>query len=67
MNYKRRFCLIIPVEYITSLILFAWAKMIRTSQFIISLNKYLEAVNNKVGVGMRFKMNFEGEDSPERK
>ncbi|KAK7843155.1 auxin response factor 9-like [Quercus suber] len=39
----------------------------RTSQFIISLNKYLEAVNSKVGVGMRFKMNFEGEDSPERK
>jgi auxin response factor len=41
--------------------------MIRTSQFIISLNKYLDAVNNKFGVGMRFKMSFEGEDSPERK
>ncbi|KAG6684773.1 hypothetical protein I3842_12G079300 [Carya illinoinensis] len=39
----------------------------RTSQFIISLNKYLEAVNNKFGVGMRFKMSFEGEDSPERR
>ncbi|GMY30567.1 auxin response factor 9 [Fagus crenata] len=39
----------------------------RTSQFIISLNKYLDAVNNKFGVGMRFKMSFEGEDSPERK
>ncbi|XP_040986766.1 auxin response factor 9-like isoform X2 [Juglans microcarpa x Juglans regia] len=39
----------------------------RTSQFIISLNKYLEAVNNKFGVGMRFKMSFEVEDSPERR
>ncbi|GLT90745.1 hypothetical protein SLE2022_086630 [Rubroshorea leprosula] len=36
----------------------------RTSQFIISVNKYLEAVNNKFVVGMRFKMRFEGEDSP---
>ncbi|KAK9094008.1 hypothetical protein Scep_025477 [Stephania cephalantha] len=39
----------------------------RTSQFIISLNKYLESVNNGFDVGMRFKMRFEGEDSPERK
>ncbi|XP_071727559.1 auxin response factor 18-like [Rutidosis leptorrhynchoides] len=39
----------------------------RTSQFIISLNKYSEAVNNKFSVGMRFKMPFEGEDSPERR
>ncbi|GAY39327.1 hypothetical protein CUMW_043510 [Citrus unshiu] len=39
----------------------------RTSQFIISLNKYLEAVNNKFAVGMRYKMRFEGEDSPERR
>ncbi|XP_010439105.1 PREDICTED: auxin response factor 9-like isoform X1 [Camelina sativa] len=39
----------------------------RTSQFIISLNKYLEAMNNKFSVGMRFKMRFEGEDSPERR
>ncbi|KAM5571213.1 auxin response factor 9-like [Rosa sericea] len=39
----------------------------RTSQFIISLNKYLEAVNNKFSVGMRFKMRFEGEDAPERR
>ncbi|KAF8027969.1 hypothetical protein BT93_E0784 [Corymbia citriodora subsp. variegata] len=39
----------------------------RTSQFIISLNKYLEAVNYKFAVGMRFKMRFEGEDSPERR
>lgn len=39
----------------------------RTSQFIIGVNKYLEAVNNKFAVGMRFKMRFEGEDSPERR
>ncbi|KAI3987974.1 hypothetical protein MKX01_021088 [Papaver californicum] len=39
----------------------------RTSQFIVSLNNYLEAVNNKFPVGMRFKMRFEGEDSPERR
>ncbi|KAI7743236.1 hypothetical protein M8C21_024874 [Ambrosia artemisiifolia] len=39
----------------------------RTSQFIISLNKYIEAVNNKFTAGMRFKMPFEGEDSPERR
>ncbi|XP_023550203.1 auxin response factor 9-like isoform X1 [Cucurbita pepo subsp. pepo] len=39
----------------------------RTCQFIISLNKYLEAVNNKFSVGMRFNMSFEGEDSPERR
>nr|AWW87406.1 ARF1 protein [Tectona grandis] len=39
----------------------------RTSQFIIGLNKYLEAVRHKFGVGMRFKMRFEGEDSPERR
>ncbi|KAI3468589.1 hypothetical protein Pfo_025252 [Paulownia fortunei] len=39
----------------------------RTSQFIIGLNKYLEAINHDFGVGMRFKMCFEGEDSPERR
>ncbi|GAB4857625.1 Auxin response factor 9 [Ancistrocladus abbreviatus] len=39
----------------------------RTSQFIIGLNKYLEAVNNGFTVGMRFKMRFEGEDTPERR
>lgn len=37
------------------------------SQFIISLNKYLESVNNKFAVGMRFKMRFEGEETPERR
>ncbi|XP_042498844.1 auxin response factor 9-like isoform X2 [Macadamia integrifolia] len=39
----------------------------RTSQFIIGLNKYLEAAKNAFSVGMRFKMRFEGEDSPERR
>ncbi|CAJ2663045.1 unnamed protein product [Trifolium pratense] len=40
----------------------------RTSQFIVGLNKYLEAVNNyRFTVGMRFKMRFEGDDSPERR
>ncbi|KAL1552734.1 auxin response factor 9-like [Salvia divinorum] len=39
----------------------------RTSQFIIGLNKYLEAINHDFGVGMRFKMCFEGDDSPERR
>ncbi|XP_027334324.1 auxin response factor 18-like isoform X2 [Abrus precatorius] len=39
----------------------------RTSQFIVGLNRYLEAVNNKFSVGMRFKMRFEGDDSPERR
>ncbi|KAJ0431368.1 putative transcription factor ARF family [Helianthus annuus] len=39
----------------------------RTSQFIISLNKYIEAVNNAFTIGMRFRMPFEGEDSPERR
>ncbi|CAA0827922.1 Auxin response factor 11 [Striga hermonthica] len=39
----------------------------RTSQFIIGLNKFLEAVNQEFGVGMRFRMRFEGDDSPERR
>ncbi|KAL2543801.1 Auxin response factor 9 [Forsythia ovata] len=39
----------------------------RTSQFIIGLNKYLDAVNHGFEVGSRFKMRFEGEDSPERR
>ncbi|KAK4848164.1 hypothetical protein QYF36_009939 [Acer negundo] len=39
----------------------------RTSQFIIGLNKYLESVKYGFSVGMRFKMRFEGEDSPERR
>ncbi|GMH09323.1 hypothetical protein Nepgr_011164 [Nepenthes gracilis] len=37
----------------------------RTSQFIIGLNKYLEAPGNGFSIGMRFRMRFEGEDAPE--
>ncbi|XP_022943158.1 auxin response factor 9-like isoform X1 [Cucurbita moschata] len=39
----------------------------RASQFLVSLSKYKEAMNTKFLVGMRFKMRFEGEDSPERR
>lgn len=40
----------------------------RSSQFIVSVNKYLEAVNkNTFSVGVRFTMRFEGEEAPERK
>ncbi|GMH00401.1 hypothetical protein Nepgr_002240 [Nepenthes gracilis] len=39
----------------------------RSSQFIVGLNKYLEAANHGFAVGMRFNMTFEGEDSPDRK
>ncbi|KAL1809468.1 hypothetical protein DCAR_0729010 [Daucus carota subsp. sativus] len=39
----------------------------RTSQFIVRLNKYMEAVAYGFSLGMRFKMKFEGEDSPERR
>ncbi|XP_042478257.1 auxin response factor 1-like [Macadamia integrifolia] len=37
------------------------------SEFIISINKCLEARNHKLSVGMRFKMRFEGEEAPERR
>ncbi|CAA7405122.1 unnamed protein product [Spirodela intermedia] len=37
------------------------------SEFIVSLNKYLEAKNHKLSVGMRFKMRFEGDEAPERR
>lgn len=47
--------------------LFFVSSHFRTSQFIIGLNKYLEAINHDFGVGMRFKMRFEGDDSPERR
>ncbi|KAK4389186.1 Auxin response factor 9 [Sesamum angolense] len=36
----------------------------RTSQFIIGLNKYLEAMDSEFGIGMRFKMRFEGRILP---
>ncbi|XP_062184117.1 auxin response factor 9-like [Phragmites australis] len=37
------------------------------SDFIVSVNKYLEAKKQKVSVGMRFKMRFEGDEAPERR
>ncbi|CAI9101503.1 OLC1v1038843C1 [Oldenlandia corymbosa var. corymbosa] len=37
------------------------------SEFIVSVNKYLEARSHKLSVGMRFKMTFEGEEVPERR
>ncbi|KAE8708658.1 Auxin response factor 9 [Hibiscus syriacus] len=39
----------------------------RTSQFIIGVNKYLDAMKNGFSVGMRFKIRIEEEDSPERR
>nr|ACX68650.3 auxin response factor [Dimocarpus longan] len=35
------------------------------SEFIVSVNKYLEARKHKLSVGMRFKMRFEGEEVPD--
>ncbi|GAB2283857.1 Arf GTPase arf1 [Dionaea muscipula] len=37
------------------------------SAFLVSVNKYLEAKNHKLSVGMRFKMRFEGDEVPERR
>ncbi|KAF7802324.1 auxin response factor 1 [Senna tora] len=37
------------------------------SEFIVSVNKYLEARTHKLSVGMRFKMRFEGDEVPERR
>ncbi|XP_031130387.1 auxin response factor 1-like [Ipomoea triloba] len=37
------------------------------SEFLVSVNKYFEAQNHKLSVGMRFKMRFEGEEVPERR
>ncbi|KAL2490249.1 Auxin response factor 18 [Abeliophyllum distichum] len=39
----------------------------RASQFIIGLNKYLEAIRHGFCVGTRFKMRFREEESPERR
>ncbi|KAH0903528.1 hypothetical protein HID58_043031, partial [Brassica napus] len=45
------------------------SSIIRTSrsEFIVSVNRYLEAKNQKLAVGMRFKMRFEGEEAPEKR
>ncbi|KAL9858623.1 putative transcription factor ARF family [Arabidopsis thaliana] len=40
---------------------------IRSSQFIVSYDKFLDAVNNKFNVGSRFTMRFEGDDFSERR
>ncbi|XP_074275069.1 auxin response factor 1-like [Silene latifolia] len=37
------------------------------SEFLVSVNKYLEARSHKLSVGMRFKMRFEGDEVPERR
>ncbi|XP_047318551.1 auxin response factor 1-like [Impatiens glandulifera] len=37
------------------------------SEFIVSVKRYLEALDYKLSIGMRFKMCFEGEEVPERK
>lgn len=37
------------------------------SEFLVSVNKYLEAKSHKLSVGMRFKMRFEGDEVPERR
>ncbi|KAL9858684.1 putative transcription factor ARF family [Arabidopsis thaliana] len=39
----------------------------RSSQFIVSYDKFLDAVNNKFIVGSRFTMRFEGDDFSERR
>nr|Q9C7I9.3 RecName: Full=Auxin response factor 20 [Arabidopsis thaliana]AAT67079.1 ARF20 [Arabidopsis thaliana] len=40
---------------------------IRSSQFIVSYDKFLDAMNNKFIVGSRFTMRFEGDDFSERR
>ncbi|KAG9135509.1 hypothetical protein Leryth_007252 [Lithospermum erythrorhizon] len=37
------------------------------TEFIVSVNNYLEARSHKLSVGMRFKMGFEGDEVPERR
>ncbi|KAL3651513.1 Arf GTPase arf1 [Castilleja foliolosa] len=37
------------------------------SEFIVGVNKYLEAKNQKLSVGKRFKMRFEGDEALERR
>ncbi|XP_010413341.1 PREDICTED: auxin response factor 18-like [Camelina sativa] len=38
----------------------------RISQFIVGVNKYLEAIKHGFPLGTRFRMRFEGEESPEK-
>lgn len=60
--YGRQFA-----QYVVAFLFLCLMPLTRTSQFIIGLNKYLEAVKNGFSVGKRFKMRFEGEESPERR
>lgn len=55
--------------YLKAIDLLKIVRFFRTSrsEFIISVNKYLEAKNNKFSVGMRFKMRFEGDEAPEQR
>ncbi|XP_047938220.1 auxin response factor 18-like [Salvia hispanica] len=39
----------------------------RASQFVVGINKYLEAIKHEFAVGMHFQMRFEREDLPERR
>ncbi|XP_074563265.1 auxin response factor 9-like isoform X2 [Curcuma longa] len=39
----------------------------RTCQYIVNVNKYLEALKVGYSVGTRFKMRFEGDDVPEKR
>ncbi|VVA97288.1 unnamed protein product [Arabis nemorensis] len=36
------------------------------SEFVVSVNKYVDSKNQKLSAGMRFKMGFEGEDTHEK-
>lgn len=41
----------------------------RTSpaEFIVPYDQYMESIKNNYSIGMRFKMKFEGEESPEQR
>ncbi|EXB83883.1 Auxin response factor 18 [Morus notabilis] len=51
----------------TQTIFIVYYKPRTNHQFLVGVNKYIEAVSHNFSVGMRFKMRFEGEDSPERR
>ncbi|OEL35057.1 Auxin response factor 1, partial [Dichanthelium oligosanthes] len=50
-----------------SIFLVYYRPRLSQSQYIVSLNKYLESSKIGFNVGMRFKMSFEGEDVPVKK
>lgn len=37
------------------------------SEFVLHVNKYLEGRNHNFSIGLRFRMRFEGDESPERR